>query len=102
MRKFVLISGFAFAAVGAVLTIIVIATVTSESFPFSFDFGMTVITPAVIVGRALGLEYGAHAWLWAALAFLLNTGLCFSAGAVIGYIVYHVTKGFAKRNETTG
>jgi hypothetical protein len=99
LKKFVFLLGFAFAVVGAMLTIVVLATMTSESFPFSFGFGMTVIAPSITVGRALGIQDGMHAWLWASLAILLNTFLCFSAGALAGSGVYFVTKARPKSNE---
>ena len=88
MKTIVLIFGFAFAAIGAVFTISVLATRTSESSPFSVGVGMLVIEPATIVARLLGVEEGAHTWFWNSLAVFLNTGLCFSAGAVLGLLKY--------------
>jgi|SRR6185369_4386093 hypothetical protein len=102
MKKFALIFGFVFAAIGAVLTGIVLATATSESFPFSFAFGMTVIAPSITVGRALGLQDGMHPWLWGSLTMILNTILCFSIGALLGFVLYLLKGGGSKRNEITG
>jgi hypothetical protein len=102
MKKFALVFGLTFAAVGAVITIIVLATLTSESFPFSFDFGMTVIAPSITVGRALGLQDGMHAWLWGLLAVFLNTFLCFSAGALLGFVVCVAVRGHSKSHDIAG
>ena len=102
MKKFVLTFGIAFAAVGAVLTLIVLATLTSEDFPFSFQFGMTVIAPSVILGRALGIQEGMNAWLWYSLAMVANTILCFSAGTLVGFVVRLLTRGSSKNNEVAG
>jgi len=98
----VLIFGILFAAVAAVLTLISMLMATSEAYPFSFDFGMIIIVPAVIVGRALGLPDGKNPLLWALLAVVLNTAICFSVGALVGWIVSLVVRCFSKSDRMEG
>ena len=88
MKRFLLIRGLAVAVVGAVLSGIVVVPWSQGSFPFSLQFVMMVIAPSVILGRALGIPEGDYHWLWCLLTMVLNTGLCFLAGALAGCFLY--------------
>ncbi len=102
MKRFLLIPGLAFAVVGGVLSGIAVAPWTGESFPFSFQFGMMVIAPSIIVGRALGIPDGDYHWLWCLLTVVLNTIFCFLAGALVGCFLYLVMRCPSREHETVG
>jgi ABC-type antimicrobial peptide transport system permease subunit len=93
MRRLALIFGLTFGTVGALFTTIVLV------FPTSFRLFMNVIALSVVVGRALGIDDGAHGWLWHSLTLIVNTALSFSLGAVVGVFVWFLAKQTTKKHE---
>ena len=71
MKKFIIILGIAFAAVGAVVTGIDVRTQTSEAYPFSFGFGIALVAPSLALGRALGIQEGTNGSLWTTVRVLV-------------------------------
>jgi len=100
MKRLALIFGIVSAAVGAVVSLIDVAMLTSESYPFSFGFGMAWGAPSLLLGRALGIKEGTNALLWDSLEIVVNTVLCFLTGALIGLAAYLVTRCFPKSEKT--
>ena len=102
MKKIALLLGVLFAIVAAVLSLMVVLTATSKTYPIGFDFGMTVMAPGMTVGDALGLHYSDEPWLWGLLVVMLNASLCFALGALAGSVVYRFAKSISRTHETSG
>jgi hypothetical protein len=108
MKKLVLRFGVGFAAVGGLLTLFMMLTITSEfgwdqhgtAAAIRFNVGMMLVAPSITIGRALGVQEGINAWLWTTLAVVPNTIFCFAAGALTGMLAHLLRRGISKQHET--
>jgi hypothetical protein len=89
IKRFLLIGGTAFAAIGALLTFV----------PFGFGFAMMVSVAPTAIGRFLGIPYDASPWIWVPLFLLINGSICFLLGAYFGFLAWLVTKPTKKAND---
>jgi hypothetical protein len=94
MKKSILIFGTAFATFGAMLTLIVMLTVTSDfgwdphgqAAAWRFALGLTMEGIAGRVGSLLGMPESAGRWLWVLLGVATNAMICFLLGAIVGLL----------------
>ena len=108
MKKFILISGAAFAVLGFALTVLVMVGASwdlglephSKASQYLFECAFAVIAAPVAVGRVLGLPPNASPWLLIPLGILTNGVLCFLLGAYFGFLARLVTKPIPKTNDS--
>ena len=107
MKKLVFRFGVGFAAIGGLLTLFDMLTITSDfgwdqhgtAAAIRFNVGMLLAAPSITIGRALGVQEGTNAWLWTMLAVVPNTLFCFAAGALTGMLAHLFRIGIAKQNK---
>ena len=96
MKKLIFTFGIALAAVGALWTLITIATVRYGGWNpqgyFAQRLIILVIVPSAVLGKAIGLRNGASTWSWWLLALVVNTLLCFALGGLMGAISWRLRK----------
>jgi hypothetical protein len=93
-RWTVLIGALIAAALGGFVTLAAQVYENNQTKPgpdWRFEFGLLLDAPADIVARLLGRSTEPSKQFWDVLQLLSNTALCFSAGAILGWLISKCT-----------
>jgi hypothetical protein len=103
MKKLAISFGLVFGGVGALLTLVVLATLEWKlGFRLGFEGSRAVLSPAMALARLLGISQSTDDLLWSFLAVVTNTALCFSVGALLGLFAHLIARPTPKNNGTSG